>query len=69
MAGMLQQVNGDNSFGESFSHGNVLGSGAFGVINQVIHLQSGKVVAVVKRVLLKRQEIEQATLQEVFTLL
>ena len=67
MAAMLQQVDGDESFEKSFSNGTRLGSGTFGVINQVVYRKTGQVVAVVKRVSLSRQGVEQLTLQEVPT--
>ena len=69
MAAMLQQVDGDESFEKSFSNGTRLGSGTFGVINQVVYRKTGQVVAVVKRVSLSRQGVEQLTLQEVPTLI
>ena len=65
MATLLQQVDGDESFGKSFSNGIKLGRGCFGDIHQVLY--QGKVVAVVKRVSLSRKSVEQLTLQEVPT--
>ena len=56
MAGLFQNVKGEDSYEQYFEDGTKIASGGFGVVSPVINRKTGKVVAAIKRTNLENRD-------------